>query len=226
MFGRSKRKVDTSRFVSSAREIPYAFLYRYPEFTLAISRCEHHRIHPDRYNAKPQCLGVVHLAHGLSHDGSTEPLLPVQLTFVDRPHKTGHIGGGHLAPWNDGSFRLHVQVYDPDSVIYNRMRAAFHDAVLSDESFFHVHCRRSQEAFPYDSAADSQSVYERERDMLVAVEEGKYERLAPISFDEFTFGHDLTTKAPGWSWAWYERDRNHVSLQHPMTARWRRHRGF
>lgn len=232
MLGKKKVEVSASRFCRQAIELPYASLFRYPEFTLAISKTTFYRDWPVQGRFRhgvdeASAYGVVHREGGLYADGSAEPLLPVEITFSPN-EKEGPLGRGYLnraGMEKDATYLLQVAISDPDGTIFSGLDTAMSRVVASGYNFLHLRCvrhldhgwgaKREQADWPKDFEADAA--------FLKSVDRGEA-KIEGLHFEKLSFNNDLTTKAPAWSWAWQELQFDKPGLQDPAVAKWRRDR--
>jgi hypothetical protein len=225
MFGRKAKaaEVPASRFCVRAAELPYAHLYRYGRFTVAISKLTTIKEWPLRadHSAGTTAYGLLH-GSATFKDGAEEPLLPVEVTF-DAGHfiNKGGIGSGHFdRSTRDGTYVLYVHIHDADGSILQAFDAALQRSILSGDNFIHLHC--VQDRAPAEPVrTDYMAQAEEDRSYLRKVEAGDA-KLETILFDKVFFEDALVTKAPGWSWNWNQWDFHHPRFHSKGTAKWRR----
>lgn len=231
MMGNKKAGVSASRFCRQAIELPHASLFRYPEFTLAITKLATYHDFPResrfRYGVdEPNAYGVVHQDGSIMADGSVEPLLPVEIAFSP-DHAEGPLGHGALNRAGmepDAPYFLNVAINDPDGAIFASLDRAMTRAVASGLNFLHLRCvRKLDHGWPGGKRdqSDWRKDHEADKAFLKSVDKGEAE-FESFTFEKVSFNNELTTKAPVWSWAWRDLEFDKPALQDPATAKWRK----
>ncbi len=225
MFGRKKDApaIPSSRFCVSPLELPYAALYRYGEFEVAISKLSQFRgWPPESWSYESPCAyGILHGA-SIYADRSEEPLLPVKITFDVDGSNAGRFGVASLnRSSKDGNYILEISIDDPGGCIYSALEFSMQRAVISGHRLKHLRCIKSR---PYkrltDDLAPAEQLY-ADNAFLRKLEAGEA-KLDLIVFNRISFEDDLTAKAPAWFWAWREWDFDQPQFHNPLTAKWRR----
>jgi len=228
MFGRKAKaaEVSSSRFCMRATELPYAKLYRYGRFTLAISKLSTHKSWPVQAHSFEQAVarGLLHGSATYPDHGAEEPLLPVELTFWRNspPLRQERFGSAHFdRSAEDGAYILFVQIYDPTGDIFQTFQNAMQRALSSDFAFVHLRCEQDREFRPSSPpGSDAWARVNEDREFLRRVEAGEA-KLEAISFDRVVFEDALITKAPSWTWAWECWEFDQPRFQSKATAKWR-----
>ena len=207
-----------------AAELPYAHLYRYGRFTLAISKLSFHQGWPlgAHSDAEAVGLGLLHGSATFPDHGAEEPVLPVKLTFGEDYYRPDRFGSAHFdRSADDGAYLLYVHINDPTGDVLRALREAMQHGIASGYSFVHVHCvqDRDPEAGPHRT--DYAAQIKEDREFLLRVESGDA-TLDPIVFDRVFFEDALVTKAPGWTWGWEEWEFEQPRFQSKAAAKWRR----
>jgi hypothetical protein len=225
MFGRKAKaaEVSSSRFCMRAEELPYAHVYRYGRFTLALSKLSVSQSWPVRAHSSVEAvaLGLLHGSNTYPDHGAEEPLLPVKLMF----------GGDHFKPERfglayferaaiNGPYLLHVHINDPTGDVLRAFQQAMQQAVSSGNKFIHLNCTQVREG-SLSPSKDFLAQMDEDREFLRRVEAGEA-RLESIAFDRVFFEDALVTKAPSWSWEWESWEFDHPRFQSKSTAKWRR----
>jgi hypothetical protein len=150
MFGRKVKAADVSasRFCMRAAELPYAQLYRYGRFTLAISKLSLHQRWPARAHSAVDAvgLGLLHGSATFPDHGAEEPLLPVKLTFGEEHFNSDRFGSAHFdRSSEDGAYLLYVHINDPEGDVLRAFDAAMQRGVASGNNFVHLHCAQDRD---------------------------------------------------------------------------------
>jgi hypothetical protein len=222
MFGRKVKaaEVSSSRFCMRAEELPYAHVYRYGRFTVAISKLSIPQSWPSRGREDVKAYGLLHGSMTFD-DGMEEPVLPVELTFWEDRFDPERFGSAHFdRSSNDGAYVLNVLINDRTGDVLRAFAAAMERAVASGYSFMHVHCVKDRER---DAPAkqDWRTQMDTDREFLRRVESGDAE-LESLEFDRVLFEAPHVTKAPSWTWAWEGWEFDQPRFQSKATAKWRR----
>ena len=222
MFKRkAAQSVSVSRFCVRALELPYAHLYSYGQFVVAISHLSVARRWPADGTDDPVAYGVLHGSNTYPDRRAEEPVLPVQITFDRNPYKPERFGEAHFErASSDGPYILYVTISDSDGSIARAVATAMEHSVSSGYNFLHVRCSRTRSAADLANPAPKAQI-QAEREFLKSVERGEAE-LGSIPFDKLFFDDQLTTKGPAWSWRWHEWEFDKPGLQSKTVARWRR----
>ena len=221
LFGKKTRH-SSLRFCKHAVELP--LLFDMPVITVAISRLAQSRHFPAK--ARQRDGGT---AYGLLHSwGFERPVLPVEIEFSDYvPDERNRIAWGWATTIDaneEPHYILQVHVSDPDRAIFDAVQEAMMRAALSNYQYFHVEFRHdylnrrgTREKMP-DYTKKGQ---EREA-MLRAVDNGDA-KLPDLTFDEIAFADAVTTRAPMWSWDfWNVVGQNSSIYQSAAVARYRK----
>ncbi len=225
MFSRKAKaaEVSSSRFCMRAAELPYAQLYRYGRFTLALSKLSIQKTWPVREHSPVEAvaLGLLHGTTTFPDHRAEEPLLPVMLTFREDRFKPDRFGSAHLdRSAEDGAYLLYVNINDPTGDVLRALQHAMQQAVSSGFNFIHLHCAQDRE-FGKPGPTDYAAQLNEDREFLSRVEAGEDE-LPTIAFDRLSLEDKLLTKAASWSWEWEGWEFDLPRLQSKATANWRR----
>lgn len=225
MFGRKAKaaEVSSSRFCMRAAELPYAQLYRYGRFTLALSKLSMHQSWPVRAHSSVEAvaLGLLHGSATFPDHGAEEPLVPVKLTFGEDHFKPERFGSAHFdRSAEDGAYLLYVHINDPTGDVLRAFQRAMQQAVSSGFNFIHLHCVQDRE-FENSPRNDHMAQINEDREFLRRVEAGEA-KLEAIAFDRVFFEDALVTKAASWTWEWEGWEFDHPRFQSKATAKWRR----
>lgn len=212
------------RYCQRMTEVPYAELVEYSSFTVAAARVVKARRYPnaDDLEEAPRLVGVL--------DGSTifvggdeEPMLPVDMTFIDRPLAEGErVGSGWVDRHYGGKEKflvLRLSVVDPGLSLFGILDSAMERAALSRERFVHVWCGKKDERPTEPERSISAKIAEREA-LLKEVEAGNA-RFPPIHFDEVRFDDNLALHSEPWAWAWPEFEEMRPAFAAKGVASWR-----
>lgn len=214
--------VPDSRFCIRPAELPYAQLYRYDHFVVAVSRLSLNNVWSmGSLSGETAAYGLLHGSNTYPDRGTEEPLLPVEVTFGEDHHNPERFACASLERTSEnGPFVLHVGINDPDGSIATAFTTAMQRAIISGYDFMHLRCvktRTSRVAHRTDYAV----MTKEDRDFLRQVEAGDAE-FELITFDKIFFNDGLTTKAPHWTWDWTEFDFEPARFKSRATAQWRR----
>ena len=225
MFGRKRDRapVPDSRFCLRPAELPYAQLYRYDHFVVAVSKLSMTRAWPaGSYSSDgPIAYGLLHGSHTFPDHRAEEPLLPVQVSFGEDRFHPERFGSAHFdRSSKDGAYVLYVQINDPDGSIAVAFDTAMQRAIISGFDFMHLRCVKDRDpANPHRT--DYAAQIKEDRDFLLQVEAGEA-AFAQVFFDRIFFDDGLTTKAPSWSWSWNGWEFDQPRFRSKATGRWRR----
>jgi hypothetical protein len=225
MFGRtSKRpKAPDSRFCLRPTEVPYAQLYSYDHFIVALSKISTTRAWPvGSYSSDgPVAYGLLHGSHTFPDHGVEEPLLPVQVSFGEDRFHPEQFGSAHFdRSLTHGIYVLNVRINDPEGSIAAAFETAMERAIVSGFDFMHLRCVKDRDpAKPHRT--DYSAQIKEDRSFLLQVEAGEAE-FGRILFDRVFFDDGLTTKAPSWSWGWNGWEFDLPRFKSRATAKWRR----
>lgn len=225
MFSRKVKagEASSSRFCVRPAELPYAQLYRYDHFVVAVSKLAMTRGWPaGSYSSDgPIAYGLLHGSQTRSYGRAQEPLLPVEVRFERHCLYPERFGIANLdRSSEDGAFMLTVSINDPDGSIAGAFDTALQRAIISGFDFMHLRCVKDRDpANPHRT--DYAAQIKEDRDFLLEVEAGEAE-FAQIIFDRIFFDDGLTTKAPSWSWSWNGFELDQPRFTSKATSRWRR----
>jgi hypothetical protein len=224
MFGRKKRAaaVPDSRFCIRPAEVPYAWLYRYDHFVLALSKLSlQSEWSSGSLSGETAAYGLLHGSHTFPDRGTEEPLLPVEVTFGEDTYHPDSLGLASLERTSDdGPFVLYVGINDPDGSIATAFATAMQHAIISGRSFLHLRCVKSR-SYERPLRTDYALQFKEDQEFLKRVESGDAE-FEQITFDRIFFDDQLITKAQQWSWDWTAFEFEQARFKSKATAKWRR----
>ena len=224
------RKHDsTLRFSQSVREIDYFQLYALGTFSAAFSKLEIAKSSAEIQGYWATAIGLLSDNHGDNH-----PLLPLTLIFAFCPNEfdltvpfTKKFGTGivekSLRIGDLSAYEATLVINDSERKVFDAFRSGFENALRSDNSFFEVEFRNSEDRRSRSALdVDERKAWEKELEADLIARELQDKELPELVFDEIHFEDAMYLKAPTWTRSWNGDSANRTIYHHSGAAKWRK----